>query len=880
MLKFYKGPWPKRSKMESLVNVDQDLGYKKTNEENQENIEIVVTENLKEEQIIISKKKDDVKSKKLIQEDMFIDEIVIDPINPITTKTRYDPNEQNQEMENDITNKKVTSFDNSISSETKVLDGETKSESEEKFGHNSIVETLYRTPENFANLKENYTAKVKNSNITCMKIHGYDLKYFSEQALMIFQASLPTSKVKKPKVENLIKSQNIQCECCDLNFPSIKSLKIHLEEIHEKNADEIHEISQNCLITSVSASQVKKPKVENLIKSQNIQCECCDLNFPSIKSLKIHLKDIHEKNPDEIHEISQNCLITSVSASLLSSPKIGKLKASAAEKVKQPTNPKYIFRAKKIHCEFCNMNLMEMESFTDHLRKIHKKTTEEIIEIRKNYEMVVVEEETEILKKTNSEKLNNVQDEASNNSNVISKLKKKYPCEFCTMSFKYKKSFLKHLEECHVKTTAEIKEIMIKYELDECIKKKETGNTSSEQTKLYSCEFCTMSFKYQKSFLKHSEIHKETAQNSKSLLKLPYKGEGRLGFGFNLTSADQHITTNKFGNKFVETKTTFENKNNQEVGSSIINKILYKCSICQSEFDMIRDLNQHIKQNHFGSSNENLCNTIPELPTSTIYTNSNPSRSDDGPNGFELVAVEETKNIQKMSKMKNEIVEDFSLNDDILDDADQSDFILESSENLSKNDPKIVTLSLSEIAENAILPTMEMTTDGGKSWKMEENLMQENYIQNQNEIPEAKSIIGGNTKTLEEEFYTCEFCAMDFAHVSLRIINFKIHLSEHHNKTKNEIKNVLKTYRNNKKTELQNMIKKEYQCGFCPISYCFQGVLQKHIGKIHAIEKYDRLTINSGCFLCFSCPTLAILMLSKSQLSILNHGLYCLFFAW
>ena len=720
MLKFYKGPWQKRSKMESFVNVDQDLGYKKNNEENQENIEIVVTENLKEEQIISSTKKDDIKSKKLIQEDMFIDEIVIDPINPITTKTRYDPNEQNQEMENDITNKKVTSFDNSISSETKILDGETKSELEEKFEpNNSIVETLYRTPENFANFKENYTAKVKNSNIACMKIHEYDLKYFSEQALMIVQASLPTSKVKKPKVENLI-------------------------------------------------------------KSQNVQCECCDLNFPSIKSLKIHLKDIHEKNPDEIHKISQNCLITSVSASLLSSQKIEKPKASAAEKVKQPTNPKiqkYIFKAKKIHCEFCNMNLMEMESFTDHLQKIHKKTTEEIIEIRKNYEMVVVEEETEILKKTNSEKLINVQDEASNNSNEISKLKKNYPCEFCTMSFKYKKSFLKHLEECHVKTTAEIKEIMIKYELDECIKKNETGNTSSEQTKLYSCEFCTMSFRYQKSFLKHSEIHKETAQNSKSLLKLPYKGEGRLGFGFNLTSADQHITTNKFGNKFVE---TFENKNNQEEGvSSTINKKLYKCSICQSEFDMIRDLNQHIKQNHFGSSNENLCNTIPELPTSTIYTNSNSSRSDDGPNGFELVAVKETKNIQKMSRMKNEIVEDFSLNDDILDDANQSDFILESSENLSKNDPKIVTLSLSEIAENAILPTMEMTTDGGKSWKMEGNLMQENYIQNQKEIPEAKSIIGGNTKTLEEEFYTCEFCAMDFAHVSLRIINFKIHLSEH-----------------------------------------------------------------------------------------------------
>merc|ERR1711974_454239 len=88
---------------------------------------------------------------------MFIDEIVIDPINQITTKSRYDPNEQNQE--------KVTSFDNSISSETKILDGETKSELEEN-------------PENFANFKENYTAKYKY------------LKYFSEQALMIVQASL------------------------------------------------------------------------------------------------------------------------------------------------------------------------------------------------------------------------------------------------------------------------------------------------------------------------------------------------------------------------------------------------------------------------------------------------------------------------------------------------------------------------------------------------------------------------------------------------------------------------------------------------------------------------------------------------------------------
>ena len=67
MLKFYKGPWQKRSKMESFVNVDQDLGYKKNNEENQENIEIVVTENLKEEQIISSTKKDDIKSKKFLR---------------------------------------------------------------------------------------------------------------------------------------------------------------------------------------------------------------------------------------------------------------------------------------------------------------------------------------------------------------------------------------------------------------------------------------------------------------------------------------------------------------------------------------------------------------------------------------------------------------------------------------------------------------------------------------------------------------------------------------------------------------------------------------------------------------------------------------------
>merc|ERR1712218_464726 len=101
--------------------------------------------------------------------------------------------------------------------------------------------------------------------------------------------------------------------------------------------------------------------------------------------------------------------------------------------------------------------------------------------------------------------------------------------------------------------------------------------------------------------------------------------------------------------------------------------------------------------------------------------------------------------------------------------------------------------------------------------------MQENYIQNQKEIPEAKSIIGGNTKTLEDEFYTCEFCAMDFAHVSLRIINFKIHLSEHHNKTKNEIRNIVKTYRKlNKQSEFQNMVKKDYECGFCPISFCYQ----------------------------------------------------------
>ena len=468
MLKFYKGPWPKKPKMmeESLVNVDQDLGYKKSKEKNND-IEVVVAKNLNEEQIIISKKKDDddIKSKNVIQEDMFIDEIVIDPLNQIT-ETRSHPNE---EIDQDQNVEKITTFDNSISSETKNLDAETKSGSKENFEQNPVIVEKEATStvgiiipstidnnqisENFAYFKEELmkvneiqsekkTTKVENSNVELMKIPENALISYSEQALTIFQASLPP-KIKNPKVENLIKPQNIQCEFCDLNFPSIKSLKIHLEEIHKKNQDEIHEISQNSEITASS-----RPLV----------------------------------------------------------PKIEKPKAGAAEKVK-PTIQKYIFKAKKIHCEFCNMNLMEMKSFTDHLYKIHKKATEEIIEITKKYEISV--EETEIIHKTNPEKLNDVQeDQDPPQKNEISKIKKNYPCEFCTtISFSYKKSFLKHLEEFHQKTIAEIKEIIKKYEMAE---EKEIGNntnSNTELTKYYSCDFCTMSFSYLKSFF-------ETFRNS------------------------------------------------------------------------------------------------------------------------------------------------------------------------------------------------------------------------------------------------------------------------------------------------------------------------------------------------------------------------------
>ena len=54
MLKFYKGPWPKRTKMDPLdANVDQDLGYKTSKEKNND-VEVVVTENLNEEPLVIS----------------------------------------------------------------------------------------------------------------------------------------------------------------------------------------------------------------------------------------------------------------------------------------------------------------------------------------------------------------------------------------------------------------------------------------------------------------------------------------------------------------------------------------------------------------------------------------------------------------------------------------------------------------------------------------------------------------------------------------------------------------------------------------------------------------------------------------------------------
>ena len=48
------------------------------------------------------------------------------------------------------------------------------------------------------------------------------------------------------------------------------------------------------------------------------------------------------------------------------------------------------------------------------------------------------------------------------------------------------------------------------------------------------------------------------------------------------------------------------------------NKKLYKCSICQSEFESLRNLNKHITENHISSTGENL-NAIKTQEANTSF---------------------------------------------------------------------------------------------------------------------------------------------------------------------------------------------------------------------------------------------------------------------
>ena len=355
-------------------------------------------------------------------------------------------------------------------------------------------------------------------------------------------------------------NKDYKCEACGKLFSESSHLYRHIHRIHDGHKDYKYE---SCDKSFFQANHLKR-HISTLHEGQRCsKCEYCGKLFSDIHSLKTHIKIVHEGQKDYKCELCKKSFAQS-----------GQLKAHILT---------FHDGQRAYKCDTCGKSFSREVEMRRHIHIIH--------EGLRYYKC-------ETCGKLFSE---------------IKDLKKHINTNHEGKDHRYEKKIKNHANCLQRRTLLKLSKKLIKRSRN--LWQMKNRSLSKAMKKLpsadFKCKKCSKQFTDSEKLYLHNKYiicYAAAQSDSKLVVKKNLQPIIDLNIHYKCNTCSKLIKGRLLlqAHKLHCTASSFENKNNQEEGrsSSTINKKLYKCSICQSEFDMIRDLNQHIKQNHFGSSNE------------------------------------------------------------------------------------------------------------------------------------------------------------------------------------------------------------------------------------------------------------------------------------
>ena len=123
-------------------------------------------------------------------------------------------------------------------------------------------------------------------------------KTFSSEKLMKIHKEIVHIKQKKKKQKYVNLNIETKCQNCGKNFKNSCLLKQHLKRVHDTNKPKVSRPKKSkipCLKGCKGLYADLKKHNENVHQKEGYQCEICEKTFSLNRSLKTHIKVVHEE---------------------------------------------------------------------------------------------------------------------------------------------------------------------------------------------------------------------------------------------------------------------------------------------------------------------------------------------------------------------------------------------------------------------------------------------------------------------------------------------------------------------------------------------------------------------------------------------------------
>ena len=126
----------------------------------------------------------------------------------------------------------------------------------------------------------------KHCNVTREKIHSCEFCEFKTDVIAkLDEHTKAVHHVKK----------DIQCHICDFKTGWQRSIDLHIKYLHEKSSLPKLACSQ-CHFVTLSQSSLRNHQKGHEVPKENIKCEHCGKDYPTLTEVNRHVKVIHSNN--------------------------------------------------------------------------------------------------------------------------------------------------------------------------------------------------------------------------------------------------------------------------------------------------------------------------------------------------------------------------------------------------------------------------------------------------------------------------------------------------------------------------------------------------------------------------------------------------------